>query len=83
MSCNGSAGLYFLPIGSTINVKKYMELLKDKLKIHMDIHQFKIFMHDGAPCHRSRIVSDFLKNQKAEVLQWPKNSSDLTFIENL
>ena len=55
--------------GSTINVKKYLELLKDKSKIHTDIHQCRIFMHDGATCNRSKIVSDFLKHQKVEVLQ--------------
>ena len=35
-------------------------------------------MHVSAPCHRQRIVYEFLKNQKVEVLQWPKNSPDLT-----
>ena len=64
MSCNGSAGLYFSPLDTTMNSKKYLEILKDKLKIFVDIHQYKFFMHNGAPCHRSRIVSDFLKNQK-------------------
>ena len=38
MSCNGSADLYFLPFDTTINGKKYLELLKDKQKIHTDIH---------------------------------------------
>ena len=38
MSCNGSADLYFLPPGRTINGKKYLELLKNKQKIHIDIH---------------------------------------------
>ena len=55
----------FLP-GATINRKKYFELFKDKLKIHMDIHQGRIFMHDGVMA-QSRIASDFLKNQKVEV----------------
>ena len=57
--------------------KKYLELLKGKLKIYIDIHQCRIFMHDDAPCNRSRIISDFLKNQKVEVLQRPGNNPDL------
>ena len=51
MPRNGSAGLYFLPPGMTIIGKKYSELFKDKLKIHMDIHHCRIFMH-RPPCHR-------------------------------
>ena len=69
MSCSGSAVKYFLPPGTTMNGKKYLVVLKDRLKIHLDIHQCRIFKHDGAPCHRSKIVFDFLKNRKVEVLQ--------------
>ena len=33
--------------------KKYLDLLKDKLKMHININESKIFMHDGAPCHKA------------------------------
>ena len=48
----------------------------------MDIHQCRVFIHDGDPCLRSRIVSVFLKNQKVEALQSSENSPDLNFVEN-
>ena len=42
MSVNGMAGLFFLPPGMTMNDQKYIDLLKDKLELHMAIHKYKI-----------------------------------------
>ena len=39
-----------------------MELLKEKLKLHMHVHGCTIFMQDGAPCHRSKVVTEVLNN---------------------
>ena len=67
MLCNRTADLFFLPSGINMNGQKYLALLNNKLKIYMDIHDYNIFMHDGALCHRFKIVSPFLKNQKFKV----------------
>ena len=40
-------------------------------------------MHDGAPCHRSKLVSQYLSKENVTVLEWPGNSPDLNPIENL
>ena len=58
-------------------------MLKDKLEIHMVIHECNMFMQDGAPCHRLKLVSDFLKKKNIKALDWPGNSADLNPIENL
>ena len=71
MSVNGTAGLFFLPPETTMNGQKYVDLLKDKLELHMAIHKCKIFMQDGASCHRSKIVIQFLKSKKIQILDWP------------
>ena len=42
-----------------------------------------IFMHDGAPCHRGKKVTNFLREQAISVLAWPGNSPDMNPIENL
>ena len=82
-SQNGTAALYFLPQKTTMNGARYLELLQEKLVLHMGIHQCTIFMQDGAPCHRARQVKDFLSSNNIELLDWPGNSPDLNPIENL
>ena len=83
MSAKGRAGLFFLPAGMTMNSKTYLNVLKDKLRLHMTVHNATTLMHDGAPCHRAKIVSDWLQSNSVNVLQWPGNSPDCNPIENL
>ena len=64
MSSNGTAGIFFLPTGTTMNGVRYPKMLEDKLEIHMAIHECNMFIQDGAPCHSSTLVSDLLKNNK-------------------
>ena len=82
MSVNGTVGIYLKP-GTTMNSAKHAESLKDKLPTHMAIHQSLIFIHDGAPCHQSKIVKQFLTENHIKILDWPGNSPDLSLIENL
>ena len=49
----------------------------------MAIHQLLIFMHDGATCHWSKIVKQFLTKNHIKILDWPGNSPDLNPIKNL
>ena len=83
MSFNGRAGLYFLPPNTTMNGIKYVNLLEEKLILHMNIHSCTVFMQDGAPCHRSKVVKEFHNKNKINLLEWPGNSPDLNPIENL
>jgi len=82
ISTQGTAGLFFLDPGTTTNGKKYLDLMKETLELHTAVHNCEIFMHDGPPCHRAKIVTDFLKTKNIKLLEWPGNSSDLNPIEN-
>ena len=83
MSAAGTGGLYFLTSGRTINGKKYVKVLQQKIQLHMTVHQSDIFMHDWAPCHRSRVVKKFLGEKNIRQLDWSGNCPDLNPIENL
>ena len=82
MSGQGTAGLYFLHPVAPKNGSKYQDLLRDKSEIHMIVHDYNAFMHDGAPCHRAKSVQNFLQ-KNVDILVWPGNSPHLNPIENL
>jgi len=56
--------------------------MKEKLELHTAVHNCEIVIHDGAPCHRAKIVTDFLKTKNIRLFEWPGNSPDLNPIEN-
>jgi len=43
----------------------------------------KTAMRDGAPCHRSKVVSEYLWTNQMKVLDWPRNSPNRKPTENL
>jgi transposase len=78
----GRAGIFFLPPNVTMNGERYQTVLEDHLLPFMTIHWSTHFLQDGAPCHASKRIKDFLKDKPFEVIDWPGNSPDLNPIEN-
>ena len=76
------AGISFLPPGKTINGPRYVELLAEKLKIYITVHNCTSFMQDGAPCHRLKVAKTFLAENRIKVLDFPSNRPDLNPIED-
>ena len=67
-SGTGRGGLWFMPKNTMINGQKYLSILKDKLLLNMELLNCTVFQHDGAPCHRSAVVTNWLTQQGVEVL---------------
>jgi transposase len=78
----GRGGIYPLPQNTTMNSERYQHVLENHLVEFMRFHRATHFLHDGAPCHASKRIKNFLADQPFEVLDWPGNSPDLNPIEN-
>lgn len=84
MTAAGRAGLWIMPPNTTVNGAVYLDILKQKLPGFMQIHQARVFQHDGAPCHQTKNVTAWITSQGYEILgPWPGNSPDLNVIENV
>ena len=75
--------MHRLEKGTKMNSSRYLSVLQDKFLTHMMVHGTNIFMQDGAPCHKAKIVTKWLADSKIQTLDWPGNSPDLNPIENL
>src|ERR1041385_6215953 len=77
-------GLWFMPKNTTINGTVYLNILKEKLKPHMNIQNCCVVQHDGAPCHRTAAVNKWLIDECIELLgPWHGSSPHLNPMENL
>lgn len=72
-------------IPRTLNANGYIEVYNDYFLLHTQqcYGEEYIFMHDSAPFHRAKVVTECLKNNNVNVLEWPAFSPDLEPIENI
>jgi len=84
MSAFGTGSLYF--VEGNMNSEQYQRVLENHLCPSLR-QWFRrtgyMFMQDGAPCHRSAKITNYLKKNRIPLLSWPGNSPDMNPIENL
>lgn len=85
-SASGVGRIRFLDKGETCNTAWYLKVLDNQVKWSardLFLDEDFVLQDDGAPCHRSKPVKDFIRNRGWQVLDWPPQSPDLNPIENL
>ena len=86
-SSKGVGSLTILPKNTAMNKEWYQNTLQQQLlpTIQQQFGEEQcIFQHDGASCHKAKVITKWLGDQNNDILgPWPGNSPDLNPIENL
>ncbi len=62
---------------------RYCRILDEKLELFMRQHGTSHFLQDGAPYHKSKLISSWFQERlHIKLIDWPGNSPDLNPIEN-
>jgi transposase len=71
-------------IEGKIDAKKYIENVQNYIEPELNASLVPlIFMHDNAPCHKAKVVTDYLRQKQIKTLDWPPQSPDLNPIEHI
>jgi transposase len=71
-------------IDGKIDAKKYIENIKELIEPELKASKVPlIFMQDNAPCHKAKVVMDYLRKKRIKTLDWPPQSPDLNPIEHI
>jgi hypothetical protein len=77
-----------ITIDGTMDQNQYLEVLKNQLIPEIEWARGNIvgdwkLMQDNCPAHRARRVTEYLRENNIEFIEWPPYSPDLNPIENL
>ena len=84
-AANGVGRIRFLEKNETCNSAWYLKVLDKQVRWSASLLFQRAFylQDDGAPCHRSKAVKEFVRRQGWKTLDWPPQSPDLNPIENV
>ena len=69
--------LWIKRIEGSLNSERYQDILISAINEVRKIKLNFIWIHDGAPAHRSNSTKDCISKKKVKLLNWPTRSPDL------
>ena len=72
-------------VRGTMNQFQYLDVLENAMipsAWSMRGLNFR-FMHDNAPCHKAKLISNWMREENIQCEEWPPQSPDLNPIENI
>ena len=80
---SGNSPVALVPIEEMMNSRTYLPIIEKRVFRKLpNLHPQAIFQQDFASCHKAKIITNYFKKMKMEVLEWPGNFPDLNLIEN-
>lgn len=84
ISSNGHTDLHIMRRGTVTGQRYLDEILRPVVRPYAGaVGDNFIFMHDNAPAHRHRMVTQFLEEEGIACFDWPPYSPDLNPIEHV
>ena len=84
--CISDAGVGLIQrVHGNINSEAYIQILKDSMvpSAGAAFGQDFVFQQDNAPCHTSKMTTNYLLCNRINVLPWPPQSPDMNPIEHM
>lgn len=83
ISCQGTSPL--VRLNCRVNSTVYKNVLKQHVVPVLQNSGIEnpVFMQDNAPCHKAKLVMEYLADEGVDVMDWPAQSPDMNPIENL